>query len=181
MHYNVSVHFDYNISQYIYMPDKGWRLSNSGSAFLHFNSGNDTMPLNPLPKRPPYAVFSVLYNVCVVCVVDVCCINVSFCVVWNIPCLCCVCVVCVSLKKPELCVVLTCFILLCVEFRLFFLMCGVSWYIYFRMCNSVLYFSACVVLCSSLLRVELRVIYFLCVEFHVIIFCVRYPGYFFCV
>ena len=38
----------------------------SGSAFLHFNAGNGAMPLNPRPKRPPYVVFFVLYEFCVV-------------------------------------------------------------------------------------------------------------------
>ena len=41
-------------------------VSNFGSDFLHLNTGNGTMPLNPRPKRPPYVVFFVLYEFCVV-------------------------------------------------------------------------------------------------------------------
>ena len=62
----------------------------SGSAFLHFNAGNGAMPLNPRPKRPPYVVFFVLYEFCVVLT---CCMHIVFFVlyffvVWNCPCLC---------------------------------------------------------------------------------------------
>ena len=32
------------------MPDKGCRLSDLGSSFLHLNSGNDVMPINPHTK-----------------------------------------------------------------------------------------------------------------------------------
>ena len=48
---------DYNISNYIYISDKGWRLPSNSSYFLNVISGNGTMPLNPCPKRPPYVVF----------------------------------------------------------------------------------------------------------------------------
>ena len=34
--------------------DKGWRLSDFGSTFLHPKVGKGTVPLNPRPKRPPY-------------------------------------------------------------------------------------------------------------------------------
>ena len=70
VHCNVLVRSDYNVSQYIHMPDKGWHLSDFGGAFLHLNTGNGAMPLNPRPKRPSYVVFFVLYE---------------FCVVWNFP------------------------------------------------------------------------------------------------
>ena len=46
-----------------------------GSAFLHLNARNGTMPLNMLPKFPPYVVFFVLYEFRVVCVLYFsCCI-----------------------------------------------------------------------------------------------------------
>ena len=58
----------YNISQYIHMPDKGWCLSDFGSAFLQLNTRNGAMPLNPSSKLPLYVVFVVLHEFCVVCI-----------------------------------------------------------------------------------------------------------------
>ena len=49
------------------MPDKGGRLYDFGSAFLHLNAGNETMYLNPRHKPATYVVFSLLYEFCVVC------------------------------------------------------------------------------------------------------------------
>ena len=72
MHFNVSVTFDYNISQYIHMSDKWWRLSEFSSEFLHNNTGNGEIPLNPRPKRPWFAVFFVLYDFFVLCVLYKC-------------------------------------------------------------------------------------------------------------
>ena len=43
------------------MSDKVWRLFYFGSDFLHLNVGNGTMPLNPLPKLPPYDVYVCLF------------------------------------------------------------------------------------------------------------------------
>ena len=57
VHYTVLVCSEYNISQYIHMYDKGWRLSDFCSAFLHLDLGGSTMPLHLQPKRPPYVVF----------------------------------------------------------------------------------------------------------------------------
>ena len=37
----------YNISQYIHMPDKGWRTYDFGTAVLHLNDGNRAMPVKP--------------------------------------------------------------------------------------------------------------------------------------
>ena len=77
----------YNISQYINIPGKGLRLSNFGNAFLHLNTGNSTMTLNPLSKFLPSAVFLVLYELCVVCLLYkrfvcvlyfLCCMKLSF-------------------------------------------------------------------------------------------------------
>ena len=65
------VRSDYNISQYIHMSDKGWRLSDFGSAFFNLNTENSTIPLNPRPKRPPY----ILFLCCMNPVLYVCCIN----------------------------------------------------------------------------------------------------------
>ena len=50
------------------MSDKGWRLSNFVSDFLHLNASNVAMPTNQRPKHPPYVVFFVSYEFCVVCV-----------------------------------------------------------------------------------------------------------------
>ena len=54
------------------------------SALLHLNVGNGTMPLNLLPKRPPYVVFFVLYKFRVVCVLYMCCMRVVFFVLYEI-------------------------------------------------------------------------------------------------
>ena len=74
MHYNVSALSEYNIYQYIHMPDKGWRLSDLGSAFLHLNAGNGAMPINLRPKFPPYVVFLRCINF----VLYACCIKVLY-------------------------------------------------------------------------------------------------------
>ena len=46
----------------MYMLDKGWRPSDSGSTLLHLDIGNGTMPLNLRQKFPLYVVFIVLYE-----------------------------------------------------------------------------------------------------------------------
>ena len=58
----------WNLPQCIHIPDKGWRLSDFVSGFLHLYTGNDVIPLKLLSKCPPYILFFVLYEFCVVCV-----------------------------------------------------------------------------------------------------------------
>ena len=53
--------------------------------FLHYNTGRGATPLNLRPKCPPYVV----WVLCCMCVVLMCCMHVVFFVLY-FPCLCCV-------------------------------------------------------------------------------------------
>ena len=64
---------EYNISQYIHVYDKGWRISGFGSAFLHFNASDSAIPLNMCPKCPLYVIH---FLCCIYFVLYVYCINV---------------------------------------------------------------------------------------------------------
>ena len=79
----------YNISKYVHMLDKGWRISNFSSDFLHLKTGNNTMPLKLRPKLPPYVVFFMLYEFSVVrmkyfyCCMKLSLFNFYFMLFWN--------------------------------------------------------------------------------------------------